>query len=102
MVPSTFNGKVTVPIMAIMACTFIHTYAVVNGQKTCISATGINVPKPEIKTTITKESEVSVKVTVSNVLFILLVSQFLFGLKQMVRTISNGIRLLSNLTAHMF
>ena len=64
-VPS--NGKVTVPYHGDYGMYFIHTYAVVNGQKTCISATGINVPKPEIKTTITKESEVSVKVTVSNV-----------------------------------
>ncbi|WP_234701906.1 GBS Bsp-like repeat-containing protein [Streptococcus equinus] len=64
-VPS--NGKVTVPYHGDYGMYFIHTYAVVNGQKTCISATGINVPKPVIKTTITKESEVSVKVTVSNV-----------------------------------
>ncbi|WP_237393151.1 GBS Bsp-like repeat-containing protein [Streptococcus equinus] len=64
-VPS--NGKVTVPYHGDYGMYFIHTYAVVNGQKNCISATGINVPKPEIKTTITKESEVSVKVTVSNV-----------------------------------
>ncbi len=64
-VPS--NGKVTVPYHGDYGMYFIHTYAVVNGQKTCISATGINVPKPEIKTTITKESEVSVKVMVSNV-----------------------------------
>lgn len=34
---------------------------------TCISATSINVPKPEIKATVTKESDVKVKVTVSNV-----------------------------------
>lgn len=45
----------------------IHTYAVINGQMTCISATSINVPKPEIKATVTKENDVKVKVTVSNV-----------------------------------
>ncbi|MBT0910209.1 GBS Bsp-like repeat-containing protein [Streptococcus lutetiensis] len=45
----------------------IHTYQNLNGQMTCISATSINVPKPEIKATITKESDVKVKVTVLNV-----------------------------------
>ncbi len=61
------NGQVTAAYTGDYGTYLIHTYAVINGKMTCISATSINVPKPEIKTTITKESDISVKVTVSNV-----------------------------------
>lgn len=61
------NGQLTAKYTGDYGTYLIHTYAVINGQMTCISATSINVPKPEIKATITKESDVKVKVTVSNV-----------------------------------
>ncbi|TDE68168.1 N-acetylmuramoyl-L-alanine amidase [Streptococcus sp. KCJ4932] len=61
------NGQLTVKYTGDYGTYLIHTYAVINGQMTCISATSINVPKPEIKATVTKESDVKVKVTVSNV-----------------------------------
>lgn len=61
------NGQLTAKFTGDYGTYLIHTYAVINGQMTCISATSINVPKPEIKATITKESDVKVKVTVSNV-----------------------------------
>ncbi|WP_240915091.1 GBS Bsp-like repeat-containing protein [Streptococcus ruminicola] len=64
-VPS--DGQLTAKYTGDYGTYLIHTYAVINGQMTCISATSINVPKPEIKATVTKESDVKVKVTVSNV-----------------------------------
>ncbi len=45
----------------------IHTYAVVKGQMQIISATSIAVPKPEVKVMITKVSDTSAKVTVTDV-----------------------------------
>lgn len=45
----------------------IHTYAVVKGQMQIISATSIAVPKPEVTVTITKVSDTSAKVTVTDV-----------------------------------
>lgn len=61
------DGPLTAKYTGDYGTYLIHTYAVINGQMTCISATSINVPKPEIKATVTKESDVKVKVTVSNV-----------------------------------
>lgn len=61
------DGQLTAKYTGDYGTYLIHTYAVINGQMTCISATSINVPKPEIKATVTKESDVKVKVTVSNV-----------------------------------
>lgn len=61
------NGQLTAAYTGDYGTYLIHTYAVINGKMTCISATSINVPKPEVKATITKESDVKVKVTVSNV-----------------------------------
>ncbi|MCO4497665.1 N-acetylmuramoyl-L-alanine amidase [Streptococcus infantarius subsp. infantarius] len=61
------NGQLTAKYTGDYGTYLIHTYAVINGQMTCISATSINVPKPEIKATVTKENDVKVKVTVSNV-----------------------------------
>lgn len=46
---------------------YVDTYANVKGQMICIGSTKLNVPKPEVKATITKESDVRVKVTISNV-----------------------------------
>ena len=45
----------------------IHTYAVVKGRMQIISATSINIPKPEVTVTITKVSDTSAKVTVTDV-----------------------------------
>ena len=61
------DGQLTAKYTGDYGTYLIHTYAVINGQMTCISATSINVPKPDIKATVTKESDVKVKVTVSNV-----------------------------------
>lgn len=61
------DGQLTAKYTGNYGTYLIHTYAVINGQMTCISATSINVPKPEIKATVTKENDVKVKVTVSNV-----------------------------------
>lgn len=61
------DGQLTAKYTGDYGTYLIHTYAVINSQMTCISATSINVPKPEIKATVTKESDVKVKVTVSNV-----------------------------------
>lgn len=61
------DGQLTAKYTGDYETYLIHTYAVINGQMTCISATSINVPKPEIKATVTKENDVKVKVTVSNV-----------------------------------
>lgn len=61
------DGQLTAKYTGDYGTYLIHTYAVINGQMTCISATSINVPKPEIKATVTKENDVKVKVTVSNV-----------------------------------
>lgn len=61
------DGQLTAKYTGDYGTYIIHTYAVINGQMTCISATSINVPKPEIKATVTKENDVKVKVAVSNV-----------------------------------
>lgn len=61
------DGQLTAKYTGDYGTYLIHNYAVINGQMTCISATSINVPKPEIKATVTKENDVKVKVTVSNV-----------------------------------
>lgn len=61
------DGQLTAKYTGDYGTYLIHTYAFINGQMTCISATSINVPKPEIKATVTKENDVKVKVTVSNV-----------------------------------
>ena len=61
------DGQLTAKYTGDYGTYLIHTYAVINGQMTGISATSINVPKPEIKATVTKENDVKVKVTVSNV-----------------------------------
>ena len=78
------NGQLTAKFTGDYGTYLIHTYAVINGQMTCISATSINVPKPEIKATITKESDVKVKVTVSNV------PVYVTGIKIPVWTSLNG------------
>lgn len=78
------NGQLTAKYTGDYGTYLIHTYAVINGQMTCISATSINVPKPEIKATITKESDVKVKVTVSNV------PVYVTGIKIPVWTSLNG------------
>ncbi|WP_423217804.1 GBS Bsp-like repeat-containing protein [Streptococcus equinus] len=64
---SDTTGRVVAPYTGDYGTYFVDTYANVKGQMICIGSTTIDIPKPEIKTTITKESEVSVKVTVSNV-----------------------------------
>ena len=61
------NGKTTATYTGDYGTYLIHTYAVIKGQMTCISATSINVPKPEVTVTITKLSETSAKVTVTDV-----------------------------------
>ena len=45
----------------------IHTYAVIHGKMVCINATSIEVPKPQVNATITKESPTTYKVTVTGV-----------------------------------
>ena len=61
------SGKTTATYTGDYGTYLIHTYAVIKGQMTCISATSINVPKPEVTVTITKVSETSAKVTVTDV-----------------------------------
>jgi hypothetical protein len=60
------NGQLTAKYTGDYGTYLIHTYAVIKGQMTCISATSIDVPKPSAKVTITKISETSYKVTVSD------------------------------------
>ena len=64
---SDTTGHVVAPYTGDYGTYFVDTYANVKGRMICIGSTTIDIPKPEIKTTITKESEVSVKVSVSNV-----------------------------------
>ena len=80
------NGKTTATYTGDYGTYLIHTYAVIKGQMTCISATSINVPKPEVTVTITKLSETSAKVTVIAVPV------------RTIKMISNGIKLLNNQT----
>ena len=61
------RGKTTATYTGDYGTYLIHTYAVIKGQMTCISATSINVPKPEVKVSITKVSDTSAKVTVTDV-----------------------------------
>ena len=78
------TGRVVAPYTGDYGIYYVDTYANVKGQMLCIGSTKVNVPKPEIKTTITKESEVSVKVTVSNV------PVYITGITIPVWTESNG------------
>ena len=61
------SGKTTAPYTGDYGPYLIHTYAVVKGQMQIISATSIDVPKPEVKVSITKVSDTSAKVTVTDV-----------------------------------
>ena len=61
------SGKTTAAYTGDYGTYLIHTYAVIKGQMTCISATSINVPKPEVTVTITKVSDTSAKVTITDV-----------------------------------
>ncbi|SFR59139.1 Lyzozyme M1 (1,4-beta-N-acetylmuramidase), GH25 family, partial [Streptococcus equinus] len=61
------TGHVVAPYTGDYGIYYVDTYANVKGQMICIGSTKLNVPKPEVKATITKESDVRVKVTISNV-----------------------------------
>lgn len=61
------SGKTTATYTGDYGPYLIHTYAVVKGQMQIISATSIAVPKPEVTVTITKVSDTSAKVTVTDV-----------------------------------
>ena len=61
------SGKTIAPYTGDYGPYLIHTYAVVKGQMQIISATSIAVPKPEVTVTITKVSDTSAKVTVTDV-----------------------------------
>lgn len=61
------SGKTTAAYTGDYGTYLIHTYAVVKGHMQIISATSIDVPKPEVKVTITKVSDTSAKVTVTDV-----------------------------------
>jgi hypothetical protein len=61
------SGKTTATYTGDYGPYLIHTYAVVKGQMQIISATSIDVPKPEVKVSITKVSDTSAKVTVTDV-----------------------------------
>lgn len=61
------SGKTIAPYTGDYGPYLIHTYAVVKGQMQIISATSIDVPKPEVKVSITKVSDTSAKVTVTDV-----------------------------------
>ena len=61
------SGKTTATYTGDYGPYLIHTYAVVKGQMQIISATSIDIPKPEVKVSITKVSDTSAKVTVTDV-----------------------------------
>ena len=61
------DGQLTATYTGDYGPYLIHTYAVVKGQMQIISATSIDVPKPEVKVSITKVSDTSAKVTVTDV-----------------------------------
>lgn len=61
------NGQLTAKYTGDYGTYLIHTYAVIKGQMTCISATSIDVPKPSAKAKITKESSTTYKVTITDV-----------------------------------
>ena len=61
------NGQMTAKYTGDYGTYLIHTYGVIKGQMVCLSATSIDVPKPEVTVTITKVSDTSAKVTVTDV-----------------------------------
>ena len=61
------NGQLTAKYTGDYGTYLIHTYAVIKGQMTCISATSIDVPRPSAKAKIIKESPTTYKVTITNV-----------------------------------
>ena len=61
------NGQLTASYTGDYGAYYIHTYAVVKGKMTCISATSIDVPKPDVKVSVTQASDTSAKVVVTNV-----------------------------------
>ncbi|MGF0140491.1 GBS Bsp-like repeat-containing protein [Streptococcus alactolyticus] len=61
------NGQLTASYTGDYGAYYIHTYAVVKGKMTCISATSIDVPKPDVKVSVTQASDTSSKVVVTNV-----------------------------------
>lgn len=61
------NGQLTANYTGDYGAYYIHTYAVVKGKMTCISATSIDVPKPDVKVSVTQASDTSAKVVVTNV-----------------------------------
>ncbi|WP_423215601.1 GBS Bsp-like repeat-containing protein [Streptococcus equinus] len=61
------NGQLTAKYTGSYGTYLIHTYGVIKGNMVCLSATSINIPKPEVKATITKESTTTYKVTITDV-----------------------------------
>ena len=61
------NGQLTASYTGDYGAYYIHTYAVVKGKMTCISGTSIDVPKPDVKVSVTQASDTSAKVVVTNV-----------------------------------
>lgn len=61
------NGQLTAKYTGDYGTYLIHTYAVVTGKMVCISATSINVTKPEVRVQIEKLTDYSAKVTVTDV-----------------------------------
>ena len=61
------SGKTTAAYTGDYGTYLIHTYAVVKGRMQIISATSIDVLKPEVKVTISKVSDTSARVTVTDV-----------------------------------
>ena len=61
------NGQLTAKYTGDYGSYLIHTYAVVKGKMVCISATSINVPKPDVRVQIEKLTDYSAKVTVTDV-----------------------------------
>ena len=61
------HGKTTAKYTGSYGKYHIHTYQNLNGKMTCISATSIDMPKPDVKVSVTQASDTSAKVVVTNV-----------------------------------
>ena len=62
-----FNGELTAKYTGDYGKYLIHTYGVVNGRMIGLNTTSIDVVKPNVSVDLTKVSETSVKVTISDV-----------------------------------
>ncbi len=65
--PSKKDGNTVASYTGTFGVYYVHTYALINGQMVALNGTSITVEKPNVTATITKVSNVSYQVTVSDV-----------------------------------